>query len=321
VEKTYPQKILFLSDVHIGGNTSNFAAYQANIIERMTHYDHVAMIGDNWELFYVDKHHVKALSKLMEVLTGKDSHHWKKELNDSGTARSGVENVIHSAQWFTTEFLERFPNVHLHVIGGNHENIRRFRNEFARIQEAYPNFEWSPQAVRIGDALITHGHLPLSGKTDEQYPQVRLRDAERKQNWKQLIRIFGPAEHKLQNRRRCPEKASAILGEQMEQWDDKNDFYVSHDRHHEPLDMGWVKHIFFGHTHIKFDNFKRQEDGITFHNTGAIVKLTSEKAEDMGILEGDLNADGTVTNVRPVRIAKDMESTLPRRLRAEGMAR
>ena len=301
-----PQKILFLSDAHIGAKTSNFASYQARIIELMTHYDHVCLIGDNWELFFIDKrNHIELLSNLLEVLSDKPGDQWKKDFSDKGTLKSGVQNVIHAATWFTDEFLQRFPNVHLHVIGGNHESVRRFHNEFAKLQTRYPqNFEWSPEAIRIGDALITHGHLPVSGQGLDEYPIARLREAAKDEKWRHIINYGSPLEHAFQRHLRPLDRAVKKIIPQFKEWEKTGAFSVSHEGVPEPLSLTGIKHIFFGHTHIKFDNLER--DGISFHNTGALVRSTSKNPDDLGILEADLNMDGSVTNVRPVEgILKD----------------
>jgi predicted phosphodiesterase len=71
----------------------------------------------------------------------------------------------------------------------------------------------------------------------------------------------------------------------------------------KPLDMENIKHVFFGHTHIKFDH--HEVDGVNVHNTGAFTAANVKKDDDLGILEATLNADGTITNVQPVRLEKD----------------
>jgi predicted phosphodiesterase len=309
-ESGKPQRVLILSDAHIGAKISNFAAYRENIIELMSRYDHVVMNGDMWELFYVDKDHVKSLSELMTTLTSKGSKYWNKEFDRTGDAKSGVKNVIHGAKWFTTEFLDAFPNVKLHVVCGNHENIRRFRNEFSRIQQTHPNFEWNTEALRIGDALVTHAHLPMSGQTDKEFPIVRLREAESKGRWTDILDRLESPGYALIQYARSPFISSRIMHNQLQAWSEqKKDFMVSHNRIEQPLNMDWVKHVFFGHTHVKFDNYDRQ--GVLFHNTGAIVKVTSAKPDDLGILEAELNSDGTLTHVHPVKVAMDGHIRLP----------
>jgi predicted phosphodiesterase len=310
------RKVLFLSDSHIGGVVSNFAAYQQNLIEKMTQYDDVVMIGDSWELFYVDEKHVRALSQTVDSLTGKGAK-WKKELKQSGDMRDAVGNVVRTAAHFTKEFLERYPDVHLHVVGGNHEELRKLHNEFKELQDKYDNFEWSPVAVRIGDAMATHGHLPMDAKLFNPDNMPRLRDTEDKPLWKfikasvgadfiksRAVGGFARVEHQWELYRRKPEQASKIVLDQLKQWDGKGVFFASHNRLLEPLDMSQLKHVFIGHTHHKIDNHKVQGHEILVHNTGAITKSNSQRPEGLGILEADLQ-NGEITNVRPVMIAKD----------------
>jgi predicted phosphodiesterase len=65
--------------------------------------------------------------------------------------------------------------------------------------------------------------------------------------------------------------------------------------------MDWVKHVFFGHTHVKFDNIV--QDGIAFHNTGAFTQVKSHNPELLGVLEATLT-DGMISNVKPVQLQK-----------------
>lgn len=299
------QKILILSDAHIGGEISDFSAYQKHIIELMSQpqYTHIVIVGDWWELFYQAQNHVKQLSSMLEVVS--DGRNWRKEFEPKGTARSAVENVIHGAALFTEEFLQKNPKVYLHVVGGNHESVRRFHNEFEKIQKNHPNnFEWSPQAIRVGDTLFTHGHLQMSKQTIEEYSIARLRDAENAEKWAKFLAFFATPDQKVHEWMRSPKKAIKRMRNQLEEWDGKEKFFVSRNGIHVPFTMEWVKHVFFGHTHVKFNS--HEKDGVLYHNTGAIVEaVTSKHPEEPGILEADLNSDGTLANVRPVRVEKD----------------
>ncbi len=330
---TDAHKILVISDTHIGGRKSNFAAYREHIIERMTsgEYQHVVLLGDIWELFYVDRDHVNALSGALDVLHPypEKENYWRKQFKTPETKRDGVENVIHGAELFVRQFLADYPSIYLHVVGGNHENINRFRNVFRKIQSDHPDhFEWSPEAIRIGDGLMTHGHLPLGGMTDEEYPRVRLRHVNDKQRWNpyataEIKQFFGPVvgafanmEHEWLKWRRTAEKTSDKTIYWMHRWEHGSKFHVSHNGVVAPLRMYWVKHIIFGHTHVKFDNYRIAGQGPTLHNSGAVVESTSQKSEDLGILEATLHADGTITDVQPVPIAKDKVASRVRGWRA-----
>ncbi len=320
VEKKRTQKVLFLSDMHIAGKTSNLATYQAGIIELMTRYDHVCMLGDDWELFFVDKNHVKSMSNLLEVLTDRSSDKWQKDfrlkidkkVNDT---RNAVQSVIRGGKWFTSEFLERNPRVHLHKVEGNHEMVRRFRNEFDYLEEKYPNFEWGIHGIRLGDALLTHGHIPMQDIHKQQDP-ARLRFAEKSQVWAGFIDLFAGLEHRWQESKwNTLEKKQTHIAKFDDNLTERTglmNFSISHNRQREPLTtMSWAKHVFFGHTHVKFDNVIEPKTNTLYHNTGAIVKgNASRNPEDLGLLEAELTEDGRIINVRPVHITKDKDRSL-----------
>ncbi len=300
--------ILVLSDAHIGGEISNFYAYQEHLLDLMARHDHVVLNGDDWELFYLDRDHVDKLSGMLETLTGKSVKYWRKEFDLNDSARSGVKNVIEGAKWFVREFLERNPRVHLHVVGGNHESVRRFHNEFEELQKRHPgSFEWSPQAIRIHDALFTHAHLQMSGKTVDEFPRARLRNAEQAKKWAKLLAFFAKPDHAFHLWARSPAKASLRMGRQLAEWNGQAKFFASRDGVHEPLEMESIRHVFFGHTHVKFDNLEGR-GGALYHNTGAIVKETSRHPEDLGVLAADLDPEGGVSHVRPVPVGRDRDA-------------
>ena len=304
----YPQTVLLLSDVHIGGKVSAAPEYKANLLEMMARYDHVVMLGDNWELFYIDRKHVDSISGMLEIVSGKDRHEWKKEFEKDEHAKSNVKNVINGAKWFTREFLSKNPKVHLHVVGGNHESVRRFHNDFDQIQKDFPrNFEWSAEAIRLGDGLMTHGHLPMDKTTLERTPIYRLREAGSKEWVTNIIHRFTPQEQRWQERHRGDAAASAMVMSQLQKWNGTDKLAVSRkvdgESFTEPLQLDGIRHVFFGHTHVKFDHYEHAETGMLLHNTGAIVQATEHVGP--GILEAKLGEDGALSDIQPVHLAKD----------------
>jgi len=310
------EKVLFISDEHIAGKTSNFAAYQASIIELIhtKQYKHICMLGDDWELFNVDKEHVKAMSNLLEILTGRSSRKWQKDFDKKARRNSGekyqaAESVIRGSKWFIREFLDAFPDVHIHKVEGNHEKIERYRNMLDELQKDYPKqFEWSTHGLRLGDALLTHGHIPMQpiGSPDD---TARLRYfSDKFANYPLLVNIYAGIEHRAEEKEwDTPEKTKAKLQAieaNLRQRTVDGSFAMSHHGGNSKLlvDLDWVKHLFFGHTHIRIPKFQTEKGGIIFHNTSAIVKgKTSRTPDDLGLLEGELTPEGKIINVELVR--------------------
>jgi predicted phosphodiesterase len=316
--RCFPEKVLIISDEHRAAKITNFPAYQASIIAKMAEYDHVVELGDNVELFYIKDSHQKDFMRMLDVLSGKGEAHWHKALKVSEKGNYGkVKSVIRGETMFLREFLEKFPHVTVHKVLGNHENVTKFRSKLDKLQNEYANFEWSPEAIRIGDGLFTHAHLQMSGRTDAAHPQLRLREAEVEgRKWRELYAACERPGYALAKVFRSPKNAVGYMHDQLSSWDKAGGFHFVHEKS-KPIDfsMDWVKHVFFGHTHVKFDHRDRNGkpgepggDNVLYHNTGAVVEVTSKQAEDLGILEAELQADGSLRNIRPVQIKKDSKS-------------
>ncbi len=306
LQKKFPQKVLIISDEHRGAKISDFPAYQAGILTLMAsgNYHHVVLLGDNAELFYIRNKHVKVYAGLLDVLAGKGTDHWKKEFdNKQKDPYHKIKNVIKGEMTFLQEFLERYPHVTIHKVLGNHEDVNSFRNKLDDLQRLYPHhFEWNAEAIRIGDALFTHAHLPMSGKSDAQYEKSDLKDAKKFHKWTDFLHMIERPGHQVVKYARNHVTASDLMDQQLKKWDGKPDFHYLHEGKIMPFTIDWVKHVFFGHTHIKFDN--HEKEGILYHNSGAVTEIAVEN-DGLGILEATLREDGTITDVAPVQIFKD----------------
>jgi hypothetical protein len=131
-----------------------------------------------------------------------------------------------------------------------------------------------------------------------------LRHAEQAKRWAKFLAFFAKPDHAFHKWARSPEKASRKMQRQLGRWDGRELFFASQNGIHTPLRMDSVRHVFFGHTHVKFDNLEG-ENGVLFHNTGAIVKETSRHPGDLGLLEAEIGPEGAVRNVSPVRVERD----------------
>lgn len=148
--------LLVMSDIHRGASISALPEYEASLTRQMSAFEHVLMNGDNFEMFFIDR-----------AFYGMPPH-WQKLIgNQDASAHAVVKKAIDKSIDFLKDFLEKNPQTHLHFVLGNHELIHKFRNTLDAIQERYPNFEWSSEAIKIGDGIFVHGDLPMSSPFEQ----------------------------------------------------------------------------------------------------------------------------------------------------------
>lgn len=270
------ESLLVVSDGHRGFRRSQLVRFEAELIEKMKGYEHVVFNGDMFELFYVDPH-------ANPVGNGREN-------------RDRVRTAIKESKKWLEDFLKENPKVQMHFVMGNHENIRKFRYTLDSIAKRYDNFEWDPEGIRIGDALFTHGDLQMGKKTADKRGEYRLRDASFPDRWNKIFStgyLVG---------RPIVEAAAALnspvrrVHKYLHDRDKMEEFRVLHKGERKKLEMDKIKHVFFGHTHVKF--FAEELGGKTYYNTGSFVHGMSTLA-DSGLLEAELS-DGRLENIRPL---------------------
>lgn len=298
-----PQKILIISDEHRGAHYSNMRAYAKSLMALLPHYNHIVWLGDDAEFIHVRKDFVQDYAVLLEALTNIPAATWAHKLNAKGPSPSDrVRASIYAETTFMDELLNHFPKTHIHKLLGNHENIAHFRAQLIELEKTHANFEWSPEAIRIGDGLFTHGHLPIAQQNDVQYPVFHLKDIEKIPGWyEHLYNTLQMPGQSVAEWLRAPEKAVQMVDTQLRLWAEEGGFhYRTHNSAPTPLTMDWVKHVFFGHTHVKFNGFV--QGGIAYHNTGALVHSASRNPAKLGILEAELHTNGTIDHVHPLSL-------------------
>ncbi len=278
------QRVLFISDIHRGAGISNLESYEKSLLQKMHDYDHIVLNGDIFELFYIDPKRVDGAKK-------------------SDPKDILMKSIRHSIKWLE-HIIKENPDCHLHFVLGNHEAVRKFRRQLDTLHEKYPNnFEWDPESIRLGDALITHGDLQMSRQTDSTRPTYRIRDAKAEQKWSRWMAILDAPGQTVVDYLRRPYAAVGMVHAQLKEWDGKNKFHTLEDGQRKPFVMDWVKHVFFGHTHVKFNNII--QDGIAYHNTGAFTHAKSSMPSSLGVLEATLE-DGKIANVKSVQLTKGL---------------
>lgn len=277
------EKVIFISDIHIGARISNFDRHKDKLLDRMKASDHVVLIGDIFELLYIPRRQGEKPGETLE------------------------QQIDRSVEWLE-DFLHASPGCHVHFVLGNHENVDQFRKALDKLQHKYPDrFEWDPQAIRLGDALITHGDLQISKKTDQVRRVLTLEGAGKEQKKTELYAFFEVPAQVSTDVLRPPKKIARLLHIQHAAWDGSENFIYTHQgKNGHRFSKDWVRHVFCGHTHNAFDNL-RYGDGqseIFYHNSGALTKMKSNKEKHVNALEADLE-NGAIINVRPVSLQKE----------------
>ncbi len=277
------QRLLVLSDLHRGAAISAMPQYEAELRKTMATYDHVVLNGDIFELFYIDKRYYD------ENADGKKA-----------TTRI-VRHAITSSINFLDDFLDHNPQTTLHFVLGNHENIKKFRHQLNRLQREHPNFEWSPEAIKLGDALFIHGDLPMSKATNAIRPKYELKHATKECGWADWLAAADVPGQAVVNYLRAPMRAIAKVHAWLEVHDGTETVFFRENRKKKPLEMDGIRHVFFGHTHVKFHNL--EYGGRLYHNTGALTKTVMNHGGH-GMLEAAIEA-GKVGDVKPLQLTHE----------------
>jgi UDP-2,3-diacylglucosamine pyrophosphatase LpxH len=277
-----------ISDLHIGAAISKYKGELRDAIEQeIDRADVVTFNGDIYELFYVDK--PKSVKK-----------------------GAVIENAIQNALTAQTALLLAYPEKKFHFILGNHENITEYRhgkpvakkeedpywNGLDGLKQTFLNFEWHPEAIRIGDGLFTHGDHQTSRTTDKTRSQYGVNDAQWHYQYSKLLEIGEDVGQAVVDRLRKPKRMAELVSKQLEIRAENGDFFYSHNREPYALSLDWVKHVFTGHTHVPFDNKVEPRSALIHHNSGALTRGRGVKeVSDIQALSFELLPDSRIVNV------------------------
>lgn len=300
--------LLVMSDIHRAAHISALPDYEAALVRQMGAFEHVVLNGDNFELFYLD---------------AKFFNH------DASTApHTLVKSAVKDSLQFLETCLQQNPQTTIHLVLGNHELIHKFRNGLDKLQQKYPNFEWSPEAIKIGNALFVHGDLAMDGAptdhtrtgytvdspaTDSKRTTHRQREAKDAMGWQKMlnVRMEEPGQAVV-NFWRKPSRCIPILDRWLMRHNGTKDangmpeLSMSEGGVHKPFHVDGIKHVFFGHTHVKFSYLpSTQFSGLMYHNTGALTKTVMNQKwfgrGGHGMLEADIRG-GRLENIRPYQL-------------------
>lgn len=292
------QRVLVLSDLHMGAKVSLYRDKIQEAIETaIGKAEHVVLNGDIFELYYLSKP--------------------KVEEGDI-PKRHTMEKAADDALKYIQDLLQKHPKTQFHFVLGNHENLTYFTKRLDALQQenradgGLKNFEWSPESVRLGEALFTHGDLQMRGQTHASRGFYKLKDlqqaaeeireekhtpAEPYHRWTWLFDLFEKPGQMVVDAFIASIRASVVrVHTYLTEHSSRGAFRTSENGEHSPFTLEGIKHVFFGHTHVPFSGEEYQ--GITFHNTGGLTKGRGVKeVSDIQALTFELTAAGKVENV------------------------
>jgi UDP-2,3-diacylglucosamine pyrophosphatase LpxH len=174
------------------------------------------------------------------------------------TLPSSTETTRHAIAWLA-DLAHRASAAQIFYILGNHDSHELFVRSLREALPALPNVSLIPDSLQLGSALFLHGDLVDLPDNNEDLAFVRAPYTHVEPTWQS--RLFARAVTYLRaNRIDYLRHSKRALAEKILCYLEKN----------QPQATKGISEVYFGHTHIPFDNFIYQ--GIRFRNTGSMIR-------------------------------------------------
>lgn len=195
----------------------------------------------------------QSVSQHAAVVLNGDTFDFKRSIY-----RSSSETVGHALAWLA-DLVSRAPQTTFHYIVGNHDCQGALLEGITRLATTTTNLRLYASHVRIGTNLFLHGDILDISHTNDDLLSLRQRYASME-----------------------PSAASKLFAHLVTYTGLNKVEYLRHNKHslalriirylqaHCPEELGGIRAIYFGHTHVPFSDFTC--DGITFHNTGSLIR-------------------------------------------------
>jgi len=177
-----------------------------------------------------------------------------------GTELPSIAATVSEAMNWLNDLVQRFPEVKIHYLLGNHDYHKQFLEVVRPWAELTPRFTLHEYFLRLGDTLFVHGdcvnykmtaaHLMKSRKVwlhDRKKHGTFHRGVE----WADSLGATRAAHRLIFRRHKVIERLLHYI----------NDLH--------PGLLEEIHHVYFGHTHLAFTDF--EHEGIYFHNTGSAI--------------------------------------------------
>ncbi|HSH09771.1 MAG TPA: metallophosphoesterase [Oceanipulchritudo sp.] len=180
-----------------------------------------------------------------DIFDFKCSHH--------GVFSSSVVAAVH----FIEALLDKHPDCRFHIILGNHDAVPPYMEALEDLATTHPNLEWHEFACVVDNRVFLHGDAIHAGSSNEAIRRFRSK-LRRPANGHVLQRMAHSAVH----RSHVPWIAFKVFPKRI-----LASRLLAYLRHENWLNGGGIEHVYFGHTHLAFEDFRYR--GYTFHNCGS----------------------------------------------------
>lgn len=172
-----------------------------------------------------------------------------------------TETTTAAALSWLKNLVDRYPNLTIHYLLGNHDCVTGFTQELFKLAESCPSLRCHEFFLQIGNSIFLHGDC--ANRRMDANELRRFRDS-----WSQ----HSPCG---QFRKKLYEFADAAgVSKKFHDW-----WFPQHDTvcrvayHLDGILPDWrnqFDHCYFGHTHLPFRN--HNHEGVMFHNTGSAIR-------------------------------------------------
>lgn len=163
---------------------------------------------------------------------------------------------IQAAATFLDQLCRSHPHCRFIIVLGNHDAVPPYIRTLEQLANSLPNLQWHEFVARIDDRIFLHGDLIHAGTSNKAIRSFRQR-LRVPANGHPLQRLAHGAVH----RSRLPWMAFRLLPKRI-----LASRILTYLRHEDCLQPP-PRHIYFGHTHSDFQDFRYR--GFLFHNCGS----------------------------------------------------
>lgn len=197
-------------------------------------------------------------SQILETANKADHFVLNGDIFDFKWSEHGVfERSVDAAVKYLEGLLEAAPKCRFHVILGNHDAVFPYMEALTALEEEHENLEWHEFTCTLQDRIFLHGDVIHAGSSNESLRRFRSR-------------LRQPAKgHSVQR------MAHSALHRSHVQWVAFKVLpkrilaarILSYLKHEDCLKNRSIRHVYFGHTHSGFEDFRHK--GLVYHNCGS----------------------------------------------------
>ncbi|MCB0343744.1 MAG: metallophosphoesterase [Bdellovibrionales bacterium] len=177
------------------------------------------------------------------------------------TTLGTVEETVEQAAAWLDDLVSSFPHTQFHFVLGNHDSGRLFLSKLELLADKHEHLIWHPFYARLGDSLFLHGDASHGrNMTHDRLLKYRARFDEEQGRGKLMSHVYQSA---------CTlglHKSTYLLNPKRVVCKRIIEYFFNVD----PDILKDVAHIYFGHTHTPFSDYKF--NNISFHNTGSMIR-------------------------------------------------